>query len=253
MAKTDFHRDVTQDQEFNVHLELGRVFESQKEYSAALDEYQKSLEACARRGFGAGIKGSGEKQALAHRRIGGTLDRLGRFAQAEDHYRLALKASPDDAKVWNDSGYSYYLQSRWADSERNLKTAAKLAPDDVRIQTNLGLTLAAAGKTDEALIALSKAGGTAIAHANLGYLLAAMGQNDQARAHYQTAIELQPNLAPARQALAALDAKDLKAAQVATTIPPPVPAADASIRRTTGPSVTPVSVVPLPNPLPTPR
>ncbi|AGA30116.1 tetratricopeptide repeat protein [Singulisphaera acidiphila] len=249
VAKTDFHRDVTQDQQFNVHLELGRVFESQKEYSAALSEYEKSLEACTRRGFGAGIKGSGEKQALAHRRIGGTLDRLGRFAQAEDHYRLALKASPDDAKVWNDSGYSYYLQSRWTDAERNLKTAAKLAPDDIRIQTNLGLTLAAAGKADEALIALSKAGGSAIAHANLGYLLATMGQKEEARAHYQTAIQLQPNLAPARQALAALDAKALKAEEVATTIPAPVvPSADASIRRTTGPSVTQVSVTPLPQP-----
>ncbi|WP_406700659.1 hypothetical protein V5E97_17835 [Singulisphaera sp. Ch08] len=71
MAQSDFRRDVTQDQEFNVHLELGRVFESQKEYTAALAEYQKSLEVCARRGFGAGIKGSGEKQALVHRRIGG--------------------------------------------------------------------------------------------------------------------------------------------------------------------------------------
>ena len=199
VSQTDFHRDVTQDQQYNVHLELGRVYESQQEYPAALAEYQKSLEACTRRGFGSGVKGSGAKQALVHRRMGGTLDRLGRFAQSEDHYRLALKASPDDAKVWNDSGYSYYLQSRWADSERNLKTAAKLAPADVRIQTNLGLTLAAAGKTDEALIALSKAGGEAIAHANLGYLLAAMGQNEQARAHYQTAIELQPDLAPARK------------------------------------------------------
>ncbi|WP_406700658.1 tetratricopeptide repeat protein [Singulisphaera sp. Ch08] len=161
-----------------------------------------------------------------------------------------MKASPDDARVWNDSGYSYYLQSRWADSERNLKTAAKLAPDDVRIQTNLGLTLAAAGKTDEALIALSKAGGNAIAHANLGYLLAAMGQTEQARAHYQTAIALQPNLTPARQALANLDAKDLKTEQVATTNPQPVRTADASIRRTTGPSVTPVSVSPLPSTLP---
>lgn len=247
VTPSEFHNEVTQDQQYNVHLELGRVYESQKEYTAAVAEYEKSLEACTRRGFGAGLKGSGEKQAMAHRRIGGALDRLGRFAQAEDHYRLALKASPDDPKIWNDSGYSYYLQSRWADAERNLKTAAKLAPSDVRIQTNLGLTLAAAGKTDEALDALSKAGGKAIAHANLGYLLAAMGETEKAREHYRTAIELQPNLAPARQALTALEAKDPKAEQVATTIPMPVVrSADASIRRTTGPSVSQVSVAPQP-------
>jgi len=254
VVSSEFRREVTPDQQFNVHIELGRVYESQREYNAALGEYQKALEACDRRGFGSGTKDSGSKQGLAHRRMGGTLDRMGRFAQAEDHYRLALKASPDDAKVWNDSGYSYYLQSRWADAERNLKTAAKLAPDDVRIQTNLGLTLAAMGKTDEALIALNKAGGSAIAHANLGYLLAAMGQKEQAREHYQKAIELQPNLTPAHQALAALDPNSRRTEGLATANPgarrasdaPSVRAGDANVRQTTGPSVTPVSISPLP-------
>jgi Tfp pilus assembly protein PilF len=203
-AKTDFHRQVTPDQQYNVHMELGRVYESGQQIDAAIAEYQKALESCDRHGLGFGAKGSGERQSLAHRRIAGALDRLGRFAQAETHYRTALKLSPDDPKVWNDSGYSLYLQSRWTDAERNLKTAAKLAPDDVRIQTNLGLALAAAGKTDEALTALSKAGGPAVGHANLGYLLAAMGKTDEARKHYETALNIQPNLAAARQALTTL-------------------------------------------------
>ena len=43
---------------------------------------------------------------------------LGRFAQAETHYQKALKLSPKDPKIWNDAGYSYYLQGRWADAER---------------------------------------------------------------------------------------------------------------------------------------
>ena len=75
------------------------------------------------------------------------MDRLGRFAQAETHYKKALKLSPKDPKIWNDAGYSYYLQGRWADAERALKTAVRLAPDDERIRTNLGLTLAALGRT----------------------------------------------------------------------------------------------------------
>lgn len=208
VAKSEFHRQVTPDQQYNVHMELGHVYETGQQFDAAIAEYQKALESCERHGLGFGSKGSGERQSLAHRRIAGALDRIGRFAQAETHYRTALKLSPDDARVWNDSGYSYYLQSRWTDAERNLKTAAKIAPDDVRIQTNLGLTLAAAGKTDEALAALSKAGGAAIGHANLGYLLAAMGKTDEARQHYQTALDLQPNLAAARQALTTLAARN---------------------------------------------
>ena len=140
--------------------------------------------------------------------MAGALDRLGRFGQAEAHYRSALDLSPDDPKVWNDAGYSYYLQHRLADAERSLKTAAKFDPNNPRIQTNLGLALAAAGKTDEALAALSKAGGPAAGNANLAYLLASLGKTDEARKHYQTALRLQPQLAPAREALARLDAQD---------------------------------------------
>ena len=133
------------------------------------------------------------------------MDRLGRFAQAETHYKKALKLSPKDPKIWNDAGYSYYLQGRWADAERALKTATRLSPDDERIRTNLGLTLAAAGRSDEALPLLSQSNGDAIGHANLGYLLAASGQVDLARQQYETALALRPDLQLARRALARLD------------------------------------------------
>ncbi len=79
----------------------------------------------------------------------------------------------------------------------------KLAPDDARIRTNLGMTLAAAGKTEEALPLLSNNQGEAIGHANLGYLLASTGQYDRARHEYQAALSMRPDLALARRALAA--------------------------------------------------
>ncbi len=228
VTKTDFHREVSPDQQYNVHLEVGRIYEAQGGFEAAIAEYQKALDACAHGGLSlVRGKGLGEKQSLAHRRMGAAFDRLGRFAQAEVHYRAALKLHPDDHKVWNDSGYSYYLQGRWIDAERNLKMAAKLDPENPRCQTNLGLALAAEGKTDEALAALSKAGGPAAAHANLGYLLAALGKTEEARKQYQDALKLQPDLAPVRQALATLDHKHQPtppARQLAAT-PPPVPLA----------------------------
>ena len=70
----------------------------------------------------------------------------------------------------------------------------RLSPDDDRIRTNLGLTLAAAGRTDEALPLLSQSNGDAIGHANLGYLLAASGQFDLAARQYQQALTLRPDL-----------------------------------------------------------
>ncbi len=200
--KTEFHAKATDRQSFQVHIDFGRVFEAQGNFDGAVLEYQDAitvLETTRRGPF------KPADSALAHRRMAGALDRLGRFAQAEVHYQKALKFCPKDPKVWNDAGYSYYLQARWSDSEKALRTAAKLAPDDERIRINLGLTLAAAGKTKEAFPLLSLSSGDAIGHANLGYLLAATGQYDLARRQYETSLALRPDMELARRALARLD------------------------------------------------
>jgi Flp pilus assembly protein TadD len=213
--QTEYHHKPTKEEQYNVHLELGRFLENQDSFELAMSEYQKALEACEKHAsFLAGGK-SNEKQAVAHRRMGAILDRLGRFEQSETHYRTALKIHPRDPKVWNDAGYSYYLQSRWADSERALKTAASLDPNNTRVLTNLGLTLAASGKTNEALAAFTKAGGPSVGHTNLAYILAAMGQNDLAIEHYRTALEFQPDFEPAKQALAAVAARIAQTNQIA--------------------------------------
>ena len=183
------------------------------------------------------------------------LDRLGRFPQAEDHYKKAMKLGPKDPKIWNDAGYSYYLQGRWGEAERALRTALKLAPDDARVRTNLGLTLAAAGRTQEALPLLSRSEGDAVGHANLGYLLAATGQFDQARQEYQKALALRPDLELPRRALVQLDrqqqgvpATDPKTLMARSTMPPTGPV---------DPAVKPASTsvdddvsLPIPPPLP---
>src|SRR5262249_36500688 len=135
--KTNFSGEVGPAQELNIHVDLARNFEAQGNFDAAVAEYQKAIDAVDRPGpHRGGRKATARHQALAHRRMAGALDRLGRFAQAETHYRTALKLHGDDPKVWNDAGYSYYLQGRYADAERSLKTAAKLDPNDPKIQTN---------------------------------------------------------------------------------------------------------------------
>lgn len=205
--KTEFHREVGPEQEYNVHVELARFHETQGDNEAALVEYQKAVDVCEKKGSALAHAKLGPSQhSLAQRRMGAALDRMGRFAQAEPHYLKALKLAPGDPKVWNDAGYSYYLQNRLADAERTFKTADSLGPNNPLVLTNLGLTQAAAGKDAEALATFTRAGGPAVGHANLGYILAAMGKTDLARQHYQAALRLQPALAPARQALARLDA-----------------------------------------------
>jgi Flp pilus assembly protein TadD len=201
-APVEFRETATDEQRFHVHVDFGRVFESQGDFDNAALEYQQAITALetARRG-----RFQSADHALAHRRMAGALDRLGRFAQAEVHYKKALKFSPKDPKVWNDAGYSYYLQGRWSDAESALKTASRLAPQDERIRINLGLTLAAQGRSQEALPLLSLSNGDAVGHTNLGYLLASTGQAELARREYELALSLRPDLQLARRALAQLD------------------------------------------------
>jgi Flp pilus assembly protein TadD len=200
--KTDFHKTATERQRFQVHIDFGRVFESEGDFDAAFSEYQSALAVAEARRLGQ-LKPVDE--ALAHRRMGGALDQLGRFAQAEVHYKKALKLSPKDPRIWNDAGYSYYLQGKWTEAEGALRTAARFAPEDDRIRTNLGLTLAAAGRTKDALPLLSHTAGDAIGHMNLGYSLAATGQLDLARHQYETALAMRPDLELAHRALSQLD------------------------------------------------
>jgi Flp pilus assembly protein TadD len=216
LEQTPFRAEVTQDQRVKVHLDFGKVFESQGNYEAALLEYQEGLTAAEARGIG---KTRSHDEALAHRRMGNALDHMGRFAQAEVHYKKSLRLSPKDPRIWNDAGYSYYLQGRWADAERTLKTAAELAPEDQKIKTNLGLVVAAAGRPQEAFKLLSKYSGDAVGHANLGYLLAATGQIDLARDQYLQALALQPSLSLAQRALAQLD-RALKTEEMASRATP---------------------------------
>jgi Flp pilus assembly protein TadD len=226
-----FQKKLTREQEFGAHLDLGRFQESQENYELALGEYIKALEICdSRAGLMGGAKNTA-KQALAHRRMGSVLDRLGRFEQAELEYRAALKLSPNDPKVWNDAGYSYYLQGRWADSERALKSAAKLDPNNSRIMTNLGLTLAASGKPDAALAEFTRAAGPAVGHANLAYILAAMGNTAEAQKHYRRALDLQPELEPAKTALVALNAQIARATQIASAATPSGPTSSLVINK----------------------
>ena len=249
-----FQKSATDRQRYQVHLDFGKVFEAQGDFDRAAQEYQDALAVAESKGR---ERFTATDRALAHRRLAAALDRLGRFPQAEEHYRKAIKLSPKDSRVWNDVGYSHYLRGQWADAERALKTALKLAPADARIRTNLGLTLAAAGRSQEALPLLSGAGGDAIGHANLGYLLAATGQPERARQHYQEALAMRPDLDLARRALAQLDRQ-----QQGLEPSPPTQMAHRPLT-TAGPvdpRVTPAStsgpydiILPPPPPLPSPK
>jgi Tfp pilus assembly protein PilF len=244
-----FRETATDRQKFQVHVDFGKLFEAQGEMDRAVQEYQDALKVAEGRRRG---ELTAADEALAHRRLASAFDRQGQFLQAEPHYQSARKLAPKDPKVWNDAGYSYYLQGRWAEAEQSFRTALRIDPGDARARTNLGMTLAAAGKTEEALPLLGANQGDGIAHANLGYLLASTGQYARARQEYEVALSMRPDLTLARRALAQLDRQERGLRDPTTptliarsTMPPPTPT-DPAVARTSSPSVSIENLPPLP-------
>ena len=247
VVQTEFTGTVAPDQQVFVHLDLGRAYEAQGSIEAAVAEYQKAVKAA--QGPQHRKRPAPEVQALAHRRMAAAYDRLGRFTQAEIHYKEALAQAPKDPRIWNDAGYTRLPPGQLGRLRETPETRRRTLPQRPRVFTNLGLCLAAAGRTDEALDALAKAGGPAVGHANLAYLLAAKGQTTDAIARYRQALQLQPTLAPARAALAQLEKAGSPTMIAANTNPTPDPA----LARTAAIQLAPNSrPAPPPRPRPTP-
>ncbi|WP_169972851.1 tetratricopeptide repeat protein [Tautonia rosea] len=207
--------ELTSQRTANVHLDLGRVFESRGQFAAAEGEYRRAIDAIDR-------KVDRATQALAHRRLAAALDRQGKFADAAPYYAEATRIAPKDYRTWNDAGYSAYLQGRWDEAIESLRKAEALEPNDPRVLTNLGLALAASGQEDEAMTILSRAGGPSAAEANLAYILAANGRTDEARTRYRRVLEVNPANSLAQKALGQLKIEEAKSAEAIASIPPPM-------------------------------
>ncbi len=86
---------------------------------------------------------------------------------------------------------------KYADAVPAWKVAADKDPTDARPWNNMGVALAASGKTSDAIAAYDKSlamnNDSSQTHNNLGSALAEAGRFDEARTHIQRAIELDPD------------------------------------------------------------
>lgn len=71
--------------------------------------------------------------------LAASYDRLGRFDLADRAYRQAERISGANAVVLNNRGYSYLLRGRYRKASEYLHRAAALAPDDPTIANNISI------------------------------------------------------------------------------------------------------------------
>jgi tetratricopeptide (TPR) repeat protein len=139
--------------------------------------------------------------------IGGCLLDLGRFKEAEDYFRQALRGNDDSVTRYN-LGLLLARTGRGDDAIREYERALALDPYSVDPRLNLGVLLARQDKLERAqrelLAALQVEPGNAGAHANLGVVLARRGRTDQAVREFQEALRLDPSQPQAAAALKAM-------------------------------------------------
>ncbi|MBL9203165.1 MAG: tetratricopeptide repeat protein [Opitutaceae bacterium] len=149
--------------------------------------------------------------APAHRGLGELLIGVGRWAEAVPPLERAVALNGDDAEARDWLGGALVQVRRPAEAVAQFEASLRLRPRRLDTICNLVVALADAGRHDEAQTlgrdVAEKAARAAQAHFALGHALRAAGKRAEAITAYAKALELQPDHAAAREALAALRAQ----------------------------------------------
>lgn len=146
----------------------------------------------------------GPELAEANNLLGLAYDRLGWHRQAAEAYERALAASPKNAIVLANLGYSLYLADDYAGALKRLKQAAKLMPGQPVVLNNLGVVHARLGQYGEAYKSFARSSNEYEAHIKLAGILEDLRRDREALKHYETALRIQPGASAVLERLVAL-------------------------------------------------
>lgn len=148
----------------------------------------------------------------AEANLGYALAEQGQDDKAIAHYKAVLKSHPrGDATVWNNLGGSLAATGKLEEAIDAFQNALKLDPSMGDAHENLALALARKGRQQESLIHLGDAARlepeNARVHNIYAVMLGAAGRTDEAMQEFQTALRLAPDSAATHANLANLLAK----------------------------------------------
>jgi tetratricopeptide (TPR) repeat protein len=134
-------------------------------------------------------------------------DRQANMPVAENLYQRAVTANPQNAAALNDLGLCLARQGKLEPSLQVLEQAIQLQPDKPLFRNNAATVLVEMRQDQRALGHLAAVHNPAEANFNLGQLLVDRGRPADAVPYFQTALQLNPSMQPATDALVKLGAQ----------------------------------------------
>jgi Flp pilus assembly protein TadD len=142
---------------------------------------------------------------IAHNDLGVAYLSLGRYQDALESCKQAIRIEPDYADAHNNLGNVYLSLGRWQYAIEAYKQAIKIKPDYADAHNNLGNAYLSLGRYQDALEAYKQAikikPDFAGAHYNLGVAYLSLGRYQDAIEAYKQAIKIEPYYADAHNNL----------------------------------------------------
>jgi tetratricopeptide (TPR) repeat protein len=166
-------------------------------------------------------------------------DRQSNLPLAESLYQQAVSANPQNAAALNDLGLCLAREGKLEPSLQVIEQAIHLQPDKALYRNNAATVLVEMRQDQKALGHLSAVHNPAEANFNLGQLLVDRGRSTDAVPYFQVALQLNPGMTQAQDALAKINGQvQYNVAQQTPAATPPV-LAPQQVAPTTGPSFIP--------------
>lgn len=164
----------------------------QENWSAALALFQKTKE-------------KNPRFAEAWFYIGYCYVELGRYQDAIDDYKQAIRIKPDYANAHYNLGVTYGKLERWQGAIESFKQAIIIKPDDAKAHCNLGLAYGELGRYRDAVESYKQAirinPDYTVAHFNLGVCYGKLGRWQEAVEAYKQVVRIKPDDAEAHYGL----------------------------------------------------
>ena len=137
----------------------------------------------------------------AHNHLGAVLYMQGKYDEAMEHFRLAVKMKPENPESHNNLGLTYAIHGDFPRAIAEYRRAIEIK-DDPAMRLNLANALLQTKRYDEAIeqfrTSLQMNPNNPGAHCSLGYALAQTGQLDEAIKEFQEALKIAPDMQIAR-------------------------------------------------------